>query len=227
MTFSIDKYYIIDNSKYYIYRITSPSGKVYIGQTTSPKIRFKCYRNVQCKGQIFLYNSFVKYGVCNHTFEILETYDNDTDISILNNSEVFHIKEHKNKGCELLNLDEGGRNACKSEETRKKLSEAKIGKYRGELNPMYGKSHTTNAKLKISIANTGRKQTRENREKLTKIVSKPVIQYNENGDFLKEWSSATEVARELGFNSRVINSQARGLRKKAYGFIWKYKNTSL
>jgi group I intron endonuclease len=223
--FSIDKYYLIDDSKFYIYKITSPSGKVYIGQTTSPKRRFKCYKNLYCKGQLFLYNSFVKHGVFNHTFEVLETYNNDTDISILNDREIFYIKDYKNRGFELLNLDEGGRNARKSEETRKKLSNSRIGKYEGGLNPMYGKTHTADARLKISIANKGRKMTKENREKLTKIVSKPIIQYNKNGEFIREWNNAVEIAKELSFNSRVINSQARGLRKSAYGFIWKYKNS--
>lgn len=223
--FSIDKYYLIDDSKFYIYKITSPSGKVYIGQTTSPKRRFKCYKNLHCKGQLFLYNSFVKHGIVNHKFEILESYDNNINIDVLNDREVFYIKHYKNEGCDLLNLDEGGRNSRKSEETKKKLSEIRIGKYKGELNPMYGKSHTEEAKLKVSIANKGKKLTKENKEKLIKVISKPVIQYSENGEFIREWSSATEVTKELGFNSRVINSQARGVRKKAYGFIWKYKNS--
>lgn len=224
MVFPIDKYYLLDVSKYYIYKITSPSGKIYIGQTTSPKIRFKCYKNIQCKSQSLLYKSFVKYGVFNHIFEILEIYDNSISLSVLNDREIFYIKEYKSNGYKLLNLDEGGKNARKSEETRKKLSEVKIGKYKGELNPMYGKNHTKQARLKISIANSGRKMTKENREKLTKTVSKSIIQYDENGNFIKEWPSATMVTEELGFNSRVINSQARGLRKKAYGFVWKYKN---
>lgn len=225
MIVSINEYYLIDNSKFYIYKITSPSGKVYIGQTTSIKLRFKSYKNIGCKGQSFLYNSLMKHGVANHKFEILESYNNDTNISILNDREVFYINDYKEKGYKLLNIEEGGRNALKSEQTKKKLSESKIGKYKGELNPMYGKSHTSEVRLKISIANKGRKPTKENKEKLFKAVSKPIIQYTKNGDYIKEWNSATEVTKELGFNSRVINSQARGLRKTAYGFIWKYKNT--
>lgn len=225
MVVSVDKYYLIDNSKFYIYKITSPSGKVYIGQTTHIKLRFKAYKYLSCKGQNRLYKSFVKHGVQNHTFEIIEKFNSDIDVSILNDREIFYIKDYKDKGFTLLNLTDGGLNCRKSEETRKKLSQAKLGKYKGELNPMYGKTHTADVRLKISNINKGRRMTKENRENLTKIVSKPVIQYSKNSEFIKEWDSATEVTKELGFNSRVINSQARGLRKTAYGFIWKYKNT--
>lgn len=223
MIFSIDEYYLLDNSKYYIYKITSPSNKIYIGQTTSPKIRFKSYKNLNCKGQSYLYHSFLKYGIKNHVFEILESYNRDIDISLLNDREIFYIKDLKDKGFILLNLDLGGRNSPKSEETKKKLSLIKKGKYKGEKNPMYGKHHDESVKLKISLVNKGRKMSKENREKLTKIVSKEILQYNKEGVFIKEWSSSTQVSKELGFNSRVINSQARGLRKSAYGFIWKYK----
>lgn len=223
MIFNIDKYYLIDNSKYYIYRIISPTNKVYIGQTTSAKFRFKSYKNAQCKGQRLLYRSFIKHGVLNHRFEILETYNNDTDISILNDREIYNIKKHKDFGYKLLNLSEGGRNAKKSEETRKKISQSNIGKSAGKLNPMYGKTHSSETKLKISICNKNRKMKKEVREMLTKKVSKPIIQYTITGDYIKEWNSAVEVSKVFGYNSRVINSQARGLFKNAYGYIWKYK----
>lgn len=225
MVVSIDKYYLIDNSKFYIYKITSPSGKVYIGQTTHIKLRFKAYKHLNCKGQNRLYKSFVKHGVQNHTFEIIERFDSDIEVSILNDREIFYIKDYKDKGFALLNLTDGGLNCRKSEETRKKFSQAKLGKYEGELNPMYGKTHTLETRLKISIINKGRKLTKDNKDKLIKSISKVLIQHDIEGNFIKEWNSATEAAKELGFNSRVINSQARGLRKTAYGFIWKYKNT--
>ena len=224
MIVDISKYYLLDKSKYYIYKITSPSNKIYIGQSTSIKTRFKSYKNLHCKGQSLLYKSFVKYRVTNHIFEILEIFNNDIDISILNDKEIFYIKYYKINSYKMLNLTEGGRNALKSESTKKKLSESAKRRYRNEKNPMYGKHHTEETKLKISKINKGRKLTEKNKAKLIAVISKPVLQYDLNGNFIKEWSSSREVDKELGFNSRVINSQARGLRKSAYSFIWKYKN---
>ena len=56
-----------------IYKIKSPSGRVYIGQSKDIVYeRFKRYKKLRCKGQPILYRSLLKYGVENHTFEIIE-----------------------------------------------------------------------------------------------------------------------------------------------------------
>lgn len=44
----------------------------------------------------------------------------------------------------------------RSIEDRKKMSLAKLGKYEGEDNPFFGKTHTNEARKKISDANKGR-----------------------------------------------------------------------
>lgn len=56
-----------------IYKITSPNGRVYIGQSINIKKRFKSYLNLNVgnKSQTLLYRSLLKYGPENHSFEIL------------------------------------------------------------------------------------------------------------------------------------------------------------
>lgn len=55
-----------------IYKITSPSGKVYIGQSVNIEKRFKAYKYLnKVKNQKRLFNSLNKYGYGNHNFEIL------------------------------------------------------------------------------------------------------------------------------------------------------------
>jgi group I intron endonuclease len=54
-----------------IYKITSPSGRIYIGQSINIKRRFKEYNSRLGKGQLLLNRSFLKYGVENHIFEII------------------------------------------------------------------------------------------------------------------------------------------------------------
>lgn len=54
-----------------IYKITSPSRKVYIGQSKNIYKRWLQYRSLNCKSQILLYNSLKKYGVDKHVFEIV------------------------------------------------------------------------------------------------------------------------------------------------------------
>ena len=59
-------------------------------------------------------------------------------------------------------------------------------------------------------------------ERVAKANSKPVAQYTKDGAFIKAWASAAEVKRQLGFNHSSIIQVAKGNRKTAYGFIWRY-----
>ncbi|PRY38521.1 group I intron endonuclease [Spirosoma oryzae] len=114
-----------------IYKITSPSGRVYIGQSINIPSRWVAYRYYYKKDRsLILYHSFEKYGYKKHKFEVLEF----CDASELNNRERYWIEYFKsnfrkypqNRG---LNLQDGGNvppifeGVPKSEETRKKIAE--------------------------------------------------------------------------------------------------------
>ena len=58
--------------------------------------------------------------------------------------------------------------------------------------------------------------------KIAKTLSKPIGQYTRKGELIKIWQSATEVERLLGFNQGNISEVARGKRKTAHGYVWKY-----
>jgi group I intron endonuclease len=60
-----------------IYKITSPTNKIYIGQSVDIERRFKEYKRLNCKKQTKLYFSLKKHGVENHVFEILEECSQD------------------------------------------------------------------------------------------------------------------------------------------------------
>ena len=54
-----------------IYKITSPSNKIYIGQSINIERRFNSYKNLShCKQQIKLYNSLQKYLVVRNSYLI-------------------------------------------------------------------------------------------------------------------------------------------------------------
>lgn len=64
------------DTPYIIYTITNPEGEVYTGYTgTKPNVRWAKhkaqYKHGKCK-LVKLYESFEKYGVDNHTFEVIE-----------------------------------------------------------------------------------------------------------------------------------------------------------
>lgn len=57
-----------------IYKITSPTKRIYIGSTISKlRDRIAHYKRLACKTQIRLYNSLLKHGFENHTIEVVET----------------------------------------------------------------------------------------------------------------------------------------------------------
>lgn len=59
-------------------------------------------------------------------------------------------------------------------------------------------------------------------KKVAEKLSKPVLQYTLDGQFVKEWKSIKECGRN-GFVSANIYKCCNGKRKKHKGFIWRYK----
>jgi group I intron endonuclease len=129
-----------------IYKITSPSNKVYIGQSRSVKDRENDYRTLQCKKQIKIYNSLLKHSWDTHTFEIICELPEDIDQETLNAYEVVYWQHYKDCNIEMLNLKEPGINGRHSEETKYKMSIS--GK---------GRVFTEQHKQRMSIAWRGRK----------------------------------------------------------------------
>lgn len=52
---------------------------------------------------------------------------------------------------------------------------------------------------------------------------KAVLQFDLSGNFIKEWVTAMEVERSLGFRRSSISNCCNGVLKTAFGFKWKYK----
>jgi group I intron endonuclease len=105
-----------------IYKITSLTGKVYIGQSRNIKDREKDYITLQCKGQVKLYNSLQRYGWQAHKFEVVHELPGDITQEILDIYEVLYWKQYKDCGIKMLNLKEPGHHGKHSEETRRKMS---------------------------------------------------------------------------------------------------------
>ena len=86
----------------------------------------------------------------------------------------------------------------------------------------YG-TRTERASISNSIVQKGRKFAKEHIRKLALAHSKPILQYNlQTNQPIKEWQSANEAARELGYNSSTIGKVARGIYSQAYGYGWRY-----
>ena len=55
-----------------IYKISSPKGRIYIGQSVNINYRWYQHRHNTNQEYALLYRSFKKYGVENHLFTLIE-----------------------------------------------------------------------------------------------------------------------------------------------------------
>lgn len=144
-----------------IYKLESPSGKVYIGQSWNIKQRWYNYRGNDFKKQTKLYASFNKYGAKSHNYEIIHELPADVDQRVMDDYEILYICQYRDCGVRLLNIRDGGSGGRLSEETKKKLSIALTGLKRKQ-NPNKKRErapHTEETKNKIAKSNTGYKHT--------------------------------------------------------------------
>lgn len=232
-----------------IYKITSPSNKVYIGQTTNYAKRYSAYKNHRCKGQPKLYNSLNKYGFENHKIElILECLESE-----LNYYERYY-QEYYNSVLDGLNLrytattDKSG---FMSNETKQKMSATWVNRTPNfdNIKPYLftkGQKHLEETKQKISNSLKGKKKSPEHiakiqatlktikmpkRSEATKQLqslnngsNKAVLQYDKNMNFIAEYRSSAFAASTLGISNNIYQVCV-GKMKTCGGFIWRYKNS--
>ena len=136
-----------------IYKITSPSKKIYIGQSRDIRKRKEIYKypDKKLKGQPRIYNSIKKYGFKEHKFDIL-CYCQESE---LNKLEAYYIELYQSFNTPHgMNLTSGGDCFKVSDETRAKQSAR-------------AKNRTKEHTAKIALANKGRKISLETRAKLS------------------------------------------------------------
>lgn len=51
----------------------------------------------------------------------------------------------------------------------------------------------------------------------------PILQYDLNGNFIKEWVSGTHASKELNIDNKYISACCVGILKKTHNFIFKFK----
>lgn len=188
-----------------IYKYTSPSGKVYIGQTISERKRINAHKNNALKGEPgYFYNAIRKYGFENFTYEVLiriQSEDRNKVFTLLDALERHYIKLYDSrnelKGYNICIGGEGSKGFHHTEEHKKKLSEAF---YTSKLN-------TPEIKEKARQINIAR-------------CSKKCYQYTLDGLFVNEYPSVAEATRQTGINN--IQAVCKGYRQKAGGYKWSY-----
>lgn len=106
-----------------------------------------------------------------------------------------------------------------SEETRKKMSEAKKG-----IAPWNkGKHFSEETKIKISESNKGKTPWNKGISGYITRKRKPICQYDLEGKLLNVFDSVKEAAEKTNTLPSGIVKCCKGLSKKSKGFKWSYK----
>ena len=227
-----------------IYKLTNPKGKVYIGQSIKIEDRIKSYEKPKdyAVGRMLLY-SLQKYGLKKHKVEILE----ECSRKQLNDREIFWIAEY-NSVKEGLNIDSGGLGFKRSKDTKDRIRKGKIGKNAKKITQYtktldfvkvwhsireaedeYGKGIKGVLARKTYTAGgfvwryEGEVVDYNDLPPKQHHNNKPIIQYDLEGNKIKEWNSRIEVERVLGFNSSNISMSMVKPNLTAFGYRWKKK----
>jgi len=176
-----------------VYKITSPTGRIYIGSTYQTLYqRWYSYKTLQCKSQSKLYRSLKKYGPENHVFEcIWRGLIEDMFKMERTFGDLYEVLDkHKGLNLSLPGYDDVpvlyseerlqiARN-CWTDERRKSMSI----KFSGKNNPSFGKPLSEKTKQLLSEALTGRKSSDETKEKVRvtstgRIMPPRTVEYSE------------------------------------------------
>ena len=224
--------------KGFIYKITSPNNKVYIGQTLNLNKRKLHYNSSDFSQQVKLWNNCKKYNWNPlETFEIIEECLCGENKIVVNERERFWINFYDsfNNG---LNCNEGGHGNLgykHSKESRKKMRDSHLGvKHSEERNKrkserQKGKTRSLETKKKISETKI------KNMNEITKNKIRIKLFGNKNGignkgaakkiicTTTKEiFQSVKEAAIKLELHSSNIIKVCKNKQSHTGGFKFKY-----
>lgn len=235
----VSLYFCKMKRQFYIYKLTSPSGKVYIGQTYNIKERFYKYTNANCYKQYLLQRALKKYGWENFKKETL--VNGFYEKNIINITERKLIKRYKKLKISL-NITNGGegRNTSAGE-----YNVASIPVLQFDKNGIFIKRWDN---MSIAIRNLKLSRAFYRTRKIDNFYKgyywileseytkdyvfkrrenqrgSAVIQYTISGEFIKEYRSIREA--EIGNNIKLGTLWIAIKRncKTSQGFQWKIKN---
>lgn len=196
---------------YCVYKHTAPNGKVYIGITSQNPL-YRWNRGKGYKKQEYFYRAIQKYGWDSFKHEIL--FDGLTKEAACKKEIELISKYKSNKNAFGYNGSIGGefnipykKGQHFTNEHRQKIAVALQGVKRSEI-----------TKAKISESKKGKKTGKTN------PAAKKIVKCTLDGEIIKTYDCIREALIEMNLplNCADISRCAKGKRKSAYGFCWKY-----
>lgn len=203
-----------------VYKATSKTThKVYIGITTnSLQHRMDQHKKAAEEGKPYhFYCAIRKYGFDDFNFEIIE--DGITDIEKLKEREQYWI-QYYNSYEDGYNSTRGGEGVITRDDEwiLKLFMEGKSVK---EIQDITGYERSTIYRSFKAQDLSEENRTRNNL-KVQQRCSMAVLQYDLDGNLIREWPSATSVQEE-GYSQAMVSKVCRQEQITAHDFLWKYK----
>ena len=204
-----------------IYKATNKiNGMCYIGQTSRTlKERMQEHKRHH---NTYFDNAINKYGIDNFEIKII---DKASSIEELNAKEMFWISFFDCMKPRGYNLCEGGGTSIgyhHTEESKLKMSmvQKERGNQVGNKNHFYGKTHSTEQKLKWSLERKGKKHTKESIEKMrqNKKNSRKVVNLDTGEIFI----SISKAAESVGVRPEYVSKICRGLKAPKNSGNWSF-----
>lgn len=205
-----------------IYKITSPSGKIYIGQSTNIENRWeKGHKYCSGSGKK-LQNSIKKYGWDNHKQEIIE----ECSIEILLERESYWIEYYNSYKKGLNSSLKGGIQGYKDELWKKAHSDGLKGRkgfWEGKKRPKHsdflktqgsGLSYERTQEHKVNISKTSKKTWENKKEEIIKKIKQNKIGKKTKSIICNEtqkiYSSIKECSEQTNISKGCICSFVKG-----------------
>ena len=216
-----------------IYKYTSPSGKIYIGQTTqslSERARFmgEGYRNCTA-----FYRAIQKYGFQNFSQEVLEeiSYENLSELKEqLNKLEQYYISKFNSLVPNGYNIRLGGEVKGFSSDSQVCKTGSEHFNWRNDIDEkqlqdlyLSGKNLKEIAFILNLPTATIQRHLKEADVLREKRYNSEVVKLNTKGEIVESWKSASEAARAEGKHASVINRCCREKRGYYKGYTYRYK----
>lgn len=221
------------NRQWYIYKITNPNGRVYIGKTLNYSQRLRQYKCIQLKRQALITRSLLKYGFDKHQFEVIDSFIGTSEDC--SSKEMFWIRSYMSNSCKFpmqkgMNMTDGGEGVLgikRSEEYKEQCRVRNIGKKLSDEH----KKRISNALKGRQLSPSGRVHSNEEKEKRAsklrglKRTKQQVLNYrnaqaflngskievtNTEDNIVKIFDSIAGAARVIGINRDTIGKHLHG-----------------
>jgi group I intron endonuclease len=215
-----------------IYKITSPSGKIYIGQSTNIEKRWKWHKYSPSTIGKKLHSSYLKYGHDKHLYEIIE----ECNIELLNERERYWILYYDSIKKGLNSTLSNKKTYLHDEEVKKRIRESNKGKpgyFKGKKRPGHAEFMKNATFNKLPKTDSQKKKMSESKKgtvvcrdlKTGELKSVPKDEYDANHNLVgvtggvsvqktrkkivceelkEEFNGAVEAKHKYGFSTPTI-----------------------